>query len=50
MELYGLSDVALEMLQISKGTALREQLRRTADFLQPDDPSIYYYLAWASPP
>lgn len=27
-----------------------EQLRRTASFHQRDDPSIYYYLTWASPP
>jgi hypothetical protein len=31
-------------------SATREQPRRTASFLQSDDPFVYYYLAWASPP
>ncbi|WP_339383241.1 hypothetical protein [Oculatella sp. LEGE 06141] len=30
--------------------AAREQPRRTASLIQLDDPCVYYYLAWASPP
>ena len=42
----------LRLTSVSKRLRLifREQPRRTAGLLQLEDPCLYYYLPWASPP
>jgi hypothetical protein len=37
-------------LSVKANLAVTEQPRHTASLHQPDDPYVYYYLAWASPP